>query len=112
MCLHKMLVLEEETLSLNRGESKRERENESQREREREIACVQERMRAKRQRELEEQLHREDDISRGRREYWMKMQPGCLCHLLALLGQVILSSPIFSPVSWAYDSSPNLIWFL
>ena len=32
MCLHKMLALEEETLSL----SKRERENESQRDRERE----------------------------------------------------------------------------
>ena len=36
MCLPKMLALEEETLSLNRGESKRERENESQRERDKE----------------------------------------------------------------------------
>ena len=36
ICLYNMLALEEETLSLNHGESKRERENESQRERERE----------------------------------------------------------------------------
>lgn len=41
-----MLVLEEETLSLNRGESKRERENESQRDRKRE------REREKEQREV------------------------------------------------------------